>query len=1562
MPSRSKTWLFILIVVLVFPKSPAQADDGNRLAYLDEFMDPYYVGLHTAKLATPQWEGDPGVDMVIILSIDDMYDPEKYESYLRPILDRLKKIDGRAPVSIMACNTPTDHPQHQSWLEEGLSIETHTVDHPCPLMDQGDFASARRNFEDVIDLMFSIPNNRPTTFRMPCFDSQNNQTPRFFAELFNRVTTNRNFLALDSSISNVTTSRDPSLPSELVRDADGGERFRKYLTKYGSRYVNSVEDYPYPYVVGGLCWELPSPVPDDWSGQNLNGSNSPTTIADWKAAFRVAVLKQGTIAFTFHPYNWIHNDLIVGLVDHVVEEYGPRVRFLTFAEVEQRLNANLLAGHPLRASNGEGNGVKLIDLDNDGYMDVVIANEKERRTRIWSPEESRWIESGFPLPLVEVDDDGTRVETGVRFGILQSSGQASFVIRNATRRGVWHYQGENWVRASEDLPVDTALAGRDRGVRLRDLDRDGICELIVGNEDQRGVFAWQEGAKTWKRLPFELPAETQIVTSQGKDAGLRFVDFDEDGHDDVLFSNATRYSAHLFSDLKRGWARTAVARARNDTEEAEPEIPMFVRADGSNNGAWIKDRHVWAANEDTGNIPARVSFTDLLKSTDALARSPEESLRSIIVRPGFRVELMAAEPMVMDPINLEWGPDGKLWVVEMADYPMGLDDRGKPGGRIRTLEDRDGDGRYDHSTLFLDGLSFPNSVLPWGNGVLITAAPELIYAEDRDGDGVADHREVLFHGFRLWNQQHLVNGLRWGLDNWVYLANGDSGGTVVSVKTGQRVELGQRDLRVRPDEGLIELQAGQSQFGRERDDWGNWFSCNNPNPGWHYALLDHYTRRNPYSAPPDARVYFGTDRRVYPISRLINHCFIPQALQDDGSGTFTSCCGLCVYRDDLFDEHFWGNVFTSEPVHNVIHRRVLRPKGVTFEARRATGEERAEFLASSDPWFRPTTLRAGPDGALWVADMYRFVLEHPEWIDDELEKQLFLREGHDRGRLYRIVPIDREPRRVPRLDGLSTESLVAELDSPSGWQRDTVHRMLVRRADPAALAPLRTLLRTKHESMARARLHALCILDGLKALTPELVVHALHDGHPGVRRHAVRLSESMLESSPAVAEAVLRLLDDPDLPIQIQLSYSLGEWNDSRAGEALGKLALRHHGDPLIRAAVRSSSVPQIATLLRIVKGNSGVLMDLLPTAIATGKDNPDGLLQVLRILSSPSGGSEGSFTEQQYHVLGHFLDTLSRQNSSLGRLHGEARGEVKVRIEALEAVFSSARRVALDSTESIALRAKAARLLGRGIQNEPEDLTIVAGFLNPKTPVDLQVSIVGSLNHVADQRIPKLLLENWTAHTPQVREAALDALLSRESWSRALFKEMESRPSLSNALDVNRRSLFLGQLPEGDRERAEKLFGGGVKKDRREVLEKYAGVLETEGEASRGKLAFEAQCSKCHRYRDVGQSVGPDLATLTSKTPQSLLTAILDPNSAVEDKYVQYLAVTVDGRTLTGLIANETGNSLTLRGAEAREEVVLRKDLVSLTSSGLSQMPEGLEKDLEVQALADLIAYLMAE
>ena len=640
--------IICLFGLLCLTARAALGTDANRLTYLDG-ADPFYVQAQFPKLTTPQWVGEPGVEAVVVLAVDDMRAPARYETFLRPILDRLKQIDGRAPVSILCNALDPEQAQYQNWLKEGLSLEVHTMTHPCPILASNDFPAASATFHNSVSLLNQIPGNHPCAFRTPCCDSMNSPSPRLFAELFNETSSADQFLTIDSSVMNFLSAKDAALPRDLVVDADGRDKFLKYLP--WPSFATTVENYSYPYVIGRLAWEFPATAPSDWEAFHLHGATNPATVADWKAALDATVLKQGTFTMIFHPHGWIRNDQLVDLVDYGVRRHAAKIKFLNFREAQDRLDKNLLAGEPLRVANGQDNGVRLLDLNNDGFLDVVIGNEHARKTRIWDSKENRWRETAFPTALVTVDQAGNRHDAGVRFGVLSADGLPMMLVRNETTADAWRFDGREWIADPALLngleldgqPIFTSRANRDRGVRLRDINNDGVCELIVGNESQNAVFTWYAGEKRWKKLPYVLPPGTSIVDAEGRDNGLRFIDVNEDGFDDVIFSNSKRYSLHLYIPepvlgWQVGWTREVMSGTRDDAGA----IPMIVR-DGPhpNNGAWFHSQAMWVQNEDTStltNVVDRRSFKELLAGQLTPPKSPQQSLAAMRARPGFKVE------------------------------------------------------------------------------------------------------------------------------------------------------------------------------------------------------------------------------------------------------------------------------------------------------------------------------------------------------------------------------------------------------------------------------------------------------------------------------------------------------------------------------------------------------------------------------------------------------------------------------------------------------------------------------------------------------------------------------------------------------------------------------------------------------------------------------------------------------------------------------------------------------------------------------------------------------------
>jgi putative heme-binding domain-containing protein len=521
-------------------------------------------------------------------------------------------------------------------------------------------------------------------------------------------------------------------------------------------------------------------------------------------------------------------------------------------------------------------------------------------------------------------------------------------------------------------------------------------------------------------------------------------------------------------------------------------------------------------------------------------------------------------------------------------------------------------------------------------------------------------------------------------------------------------------------------------------------------------------------------------------------------------------------------------------------------------------------------------------------------------------------------------------------------------------------QLLVHKRDKAAVPLLEKLAAQSRRPLGR--LHALCTLDGLAALKPALLRKALTDSDPGVRRHAVRLSEAHLATSRDLGTALLKLTTAADPQVQMQLAYSLGEWDDPRAGRALGQLALRHAGDRYLSAAVMSS----------LHKKN---LDTVLLTVLAGGKDSPPppaltttlfrladafGNKKVtVTLLKAIAAPEKGKYAPWQFTALAGLLDTLDQRNSSLEKLQAEGDREVQTALKRVDGLFTAARASVSDRKAPRAERVLAVRLLGRGLDRQREDGKLLAGLLVPQTAEELQGAAVASLGRLRHAGVFDMLLRGWKGYGPSLRSQVLDVLFQRPEGLKAVLDALQAKQILAFEIDASRRQRLLQHRDATLRERATKLFAGAVNADRQKIIKAYQAALTLKGEVRRGRQVFTKNCAACHRLGGVGHEVGPDLASVGDKSPEGLLIAILDPNRAVEARYINYTATTKNGLTFTGVLANETGNSITLLEPEGKKRVILRTDLDELYSSNKSVMPEGLEKDLKVQDVADLIAFL---
>jgi putative membrane-bound dehydrogenase-like protein len=935
----------------------------------------------------------------------------------------------------------------------------------------------------------------------------------------------------------------------------------------------------------------------------------------------------------------------------------------------------------------------------------------------------------------------------------------------------------------------------------------------------------------------------------------------------------------------------------------------------------------------------------------------------------LRIELVAAEPEIESPVAMAFDEDGKLWVVEMRDYPNGPEPGRPPEGRIRVLEDLDGDGRYEHSRVFADRLLFANGLMLWKGGAVVTAAPHILYLKDRDGDGRADQREILYEGFSAQNPQLRVSHPKLGLDNWVYVANGLRGGMVKRYKdrrdagpTAETVNISGRDFRFDLVHDRSEAISGMGQYGNSFDDWGRRFVCDNQHHLRHVVLPNRYLARNPFLAVgavlEDVSELqpgpLGSGGVVYPISRN-------WTTSNLHAGHFTAACGVSIYRGDSLPAEHRGAAFTCEPTGNLVHEEILRPHGATFRSRPA--RDKVEFLASTDDWFRPVSLAHGPDGALYVVDMYRAVIEHPEWMPPELKQRPDLNLGKDRGRIWRIVPVGHKTTAMrPNLGHAATVELVSLLGDANAWRRTTAQRLLLERQDRAAIEPLRKLCINSDRPLARV--HAAWMLEGMNALDADLVALLLRDEHPGVREQALVLCERWLPNSAAIQKEALALAADADTRVRYQTALSLGEWDEDRIVPALAKIGTADADDRWTRAAVASAVPKRAGALLTVLlkpeaemtaKATLGrmTLVQELAALVGARQEPSDiaGLLSALQTLSGQDG------VRWQMAAVNGLAAGMGRRGRQLSTFLRDMPAEHRRAADAAEQLLAQAGRVCTESKRELGERVDAIRLLAHA--RSEVALPILSRLLEDDPVPVVRLAAVRALASQPSADVPGFLMKSWTTYTPALRREVVESMLRLPDRARFLLDELEAKHVAPGDLDVASQTRLLKHAQADIRQRAGKLLQGGIAEERKEVLQRYRQALTRKGDPGRGRDVFRQNCATCHQVAGVGTTVGPDISDTRTKTPEMLLLDILSPNAAIDANYVNYIVTTKSGKEMTGIIAAETASSITLRRAENQTDSVLRQDIEEVRSTGVSLMPEGLEKTITIEQMADLISFL---
>lgn len=973
--------------------------------------------------------------------------------------------------------------------------------------------------------------------------------------------------------------------------------------------------------------------------------------------------------------------------------------------------------------------------------------------------------------------------------------------------------------------------------------------------------------------------------------------------------------------------------------------------------------------------------------------APEDAVSTFQIEPGFKIDLIAAEPLIADPVAMEIDEDGNMYVVENHGYPL---DKTK-SSKVKLLRDTDGDGRMDESTVFADTLLMPTGVMRWKKGIIVTDAPDLLYMEDTTGDGKADIVKRILTGFALSNPQHNVNSPIYGIDNWIYLAHertvgsevykeefGDQGSEIHFPEQPDKVRLPRnangRNVRLRPQTFDLEMLSSTTQYGHSFDEWGNYFLINNSNHLMHSVLAAEYLNGNPLSLVSNSTSYIpdhGNAAEVFPITKTPDR----QLLTD--VGVMTSACGLVAYTGGAFPDEFnTRTTFIAEPVSNIVHADRLKPEGSTFVASRL--RQKKEFLASTDMWSRPVQLYVGPDGALYVVDYYREIIEHPEWLSEDVINSGRLYNGSDMGRIFRISATHASPLTWTRdlsLSGESNAHLVQLLSHPNLWWRRTAQRLLVDRKAHSEFAVLSEMV-LRHQSPL-ARLHALWTLEGLGKLTSPLIEAGLRDREPGVRANAIKLAELHLTEGPQLQRALMQLQDDTDAKVRFQLLCTLGFVNSKDAARVRKKLLFTNIKDEYVQSAALSAPSAATPELLDSVlyhyEGDEPAYASLVTTLTATlavaGHERyayalmeratapvPANSLSwhvpVLRGTARAVANRSDAITQTELtHLVSVFFShpSLPVKEATLEILQASKRIPQKLLADATE----RARKIAADSAIHERERALAVDFLA--LQHPLRDVPLLQSLALHDRSMPVRLAAIRTMNAVPDETVTSFTLNHWDAFDPALQDAALNNFMGNESRMKILMEALESGKIQPTSVGWQRSIRLMTQRNVELRNRARSFFSADDR--RKKVVEEYRPALDLKGDVAKGRDIYQKNCAICHQVKGKdGIAFGPDLGTIQSWPASGIMENIIDPNQSIAHGYDLWNVVLTSGEAIQGVIVSETSSTLTLRNASGQVRTVARQDVASQKALNMSAMPVGLERNMSHQDMADLLAFLRNE
>lgn len=940
---------------------------------------------------------------------------------------------------------------------------------------------------------------------------------------------------------------------------------------------------------------------------------------------------------------------------------------------------------------------------------------------------------------------------------------------------------------------------------------------------------------------------------------------------------------------------------------------------------------------------------------------------------GFAIELVASEPLVCDPIAMEFDPQGRMVVVEMIDYS---EQDKEHLGRIRRLEDTDGDGTMDRSEVLVEQLSWPTAVALAGSKLWVVAPPQMIAFDATRPFGEptfrSDQGDLLLDGFSRANVQGLANSFRWGLDQRWHLSTSTSGGQLTGALAKNPLDVRGRDIAIDPQGAPIETTLGGGQHGMDFTSWGDKLVSSNSDHlqqvlGWEFPNLQQTPlstsfpwRRSIAVDGPQADVY-----RLSPVEawrQWRTHLRVTGQFQGiiEGNGRaagyFTGATGVL-----FFDGDQWGNVpptaLVSDVGGNLVHRKQLSEDGMWLQGRRV--DDQSELVRSSDIWFRPVQLANGPDGTLYLLDMYREVIEHPASLPPPIKKQTDLTSGRDRGRIWRVRRSDRPIRRTTEdLAALSLDDLARRLEHRNGWHRETASRLLYQqlqggqRSDREATKSIRVIATSGNSP--EGRLAAASLLAALPdGLDNDCLEALLDDPDPAVRfrtlasLHRIDHPDWMTQ---LLASRAKQLASDPNPKVRFAAAAASQKlFPDLAVRLAFLKevpLGMWEH-DPL-RAAVEASLGSQASQIL-----------DFWMNAYAASL--PDPWIDAAVYQTLLAGGPVPLLDLHGHLQQSDQTQLASRLQGSIARLFPRA---ANLPDEAAKARFALWRQeqVVQPIAKQLSEPSASPQLLATAslVATLPSEqlLPLRSMVLSADAPIAWKRAAMEQ-GWFRDEAGQDQLIDGMASLPPELIPVAVRSLLQRPASIARLLDQIDAGKLSPEQIPGDAWSTITSQKDPQVAARGAKLRGANQSIQWESIAPDYRTAWRDPGNISAGKEHFQKHCASCHRIHGIGQDIGPALGSLAAKANDQIALSVAEPSREVDPRYQVFQAVTTDQQVVVGILLESNDQAVVLKTAQGKEERIERRELEQLTSSGKSLMPEGLLPLLGPQQFRDLLEFL---